>query len=286
MRAANQPVSWWGWHWEPPVPLSIVQILQAGNMPPRLAAMFWLAMERGASLIVAADPPSAGKTATLTALLSLTSPETVAYFTRGAGETFALPPRTDAHPTYILVNEMSDHLPVYSWDGYARRAFELLAEGYSLATTVHANTVDEVIAILRDEIRVPAEQIAGLTFIAPLHLDRDQEAGQLRRRVREVAFIQPGAGGDVAYRSIVRWDRDTDTFAILESTEDRQALARWCGLVPEALLAEIERREAFFQRLLAKGTSSIPEVNAAIERFYAAEVRPRPDGRPPGRRPA
>jgi len=286
MRAANQPVSWWGWHWEPPVPLSIVQILQAGNMPPRLAAMFWLAMERGASLIVAADPPSAGKTATLTALLSLTPPETVAYFTRGAGETFALPPRTDAHPTYILVNEMSDHLPVYTWDGYARRAFELLAEGYSLATTVHANTVDEVLAILRDEIGVPPEQATRLTFIAPLHLGRDPEGGQLRRRVREVAFIQPGAGGEVTYRSIVRWDAGTDTFAVLESEEDQQALAGWCGVAPETLLAEIERREAFFQRLLERGTASIPEVNAAIERFYAEEIRPRPDGRPSGRRPA
>jgi len=287
MRAANQPVSWWGWHWEPPVPLSIVQILQAGNMPPRLAAMFWLAMERGASLIVAADPPSAGKTATLTALLSLTPPETVAYFTRGAGETFALPPRTDAHPTYILVNEMSDHLPVYTWDGYARRAFELMTEGYSLATTVHANTVDEVLAILREEIGVPPEHIAGLTFVAPLYLDRDPAGGQgLRRRVREVAFIQPDADGDAAYRSIVRWDAGTDTFAILESDEDRLTLARWCGLAPEALLAEIAHREAFFQRLLANGTASIPEVNAAIERFYAEEIRPRPDGRPPGRRPA
>src|SRR3972149_4842704 len=201
--------------------------------------MFWLAMERGASLIVAADPPSAGKTAPLTAplslpppatappltaLLSLTPPETVAYFTRGTGETFALPPRTDAHPTYILVNEMSDHLPVYTWDSYARRAFELLAEGYSLATTVHANTVDEVLAILRDEIRVPPEQIAGLTFIAPLHLSHGPQGTS--RRVREVAFIEPTADGEVAYRSIVRWDAGTDTFAILESDEDRLALGR------------------------------------------------------------
>src|SRR3990172_9404310 len=154
MRAANQPVSWWGWHWEPPVPLSIVQILGAGNMPPRLAAMFWLALERGASLIVAADPPSAGKTATLTALLSLTPPETPG-------------------------------------DISARRAFELLAEGYSLATTVHANTVDEVLAILRNDIGVPPQHIARLTFIAPLHLGRDAQG--LRRRVQGVAFIQPGA---------------------------------------------------------------------------------------------
>ena len=276
MRAANQPVSWWGWHWEPPVPLSLVEILQAGNMPPRLAAMFWLAMERGASLIVAADPPSAGKTATLTALLSLTPPETLAYFTRGVGETFSLPPQTASHPTYMLVNEMSDHLPVYTWDSYARRAFELMAEGYSLATTVHADTVDEVLAILRDEIGVPPDQIAKLTFIASLHLSYGPGGTHsASRRVSEVALLQPGGGDGFAYRSIVRWDADTDSFAILESEEDREALAGWCDISVETLLGEMEKREAFLSRLIENGMSSIPEVNAAIERFYAEEIRPR-----------
>jgi len=285
MRAANQPVSWWGWHWQPPVPMSLVEILQAGNMPPRLAAMFWLAMERGASLIIAADPPSAGKTATLTALLSLTPPETVAYFTRGMGETFSLPPQTAAHPTYMLVNEMSDHLPVYTWDGYARRAFELMAEGYSLATTVHADTVDEVLAILRDEIGVPPDQIAKLTFIAPLHLGYSPAGtDSARRRVSEVAFLQPDGGDGLTYRSIVRWDADKDSFTILEAEEDREALAGWCGISTETLLSEMDKREAFLTRLVENGMSSIPEVNAAIERFYAEEIRPRPDGRPSGRR--
>ena len=27
---------------------------------------------------------------------------------------------------------MSDHIPVYTWDDNARRAFQLLADGYSL----------------------------------------------------------------------------------------------------------------------------------------------------------
>lgn len=281
MRAANQPVSWWGWHWEPPVPLSLVQILQAGNMPPRLAAMFWLAMERGASIIVAADPPSAGKTATLTALLSLTPPETVAYFTRGMGEPFALPPRADAYPTYILVNEMSDHLPVYTWDSYARRAFELMAEGYSLATTVHADTVDQVLGILGDEIGVPAEHVAKLTFIVPLHVSHKARGHvptppSARRRVAEVALLRPDTGNGVGYRSIARWDESDDAFAILESAEDLETLARWCGLPPEVLLGEMEKREAFLRRLVDGDASSIPEVNAAIERFYAEEIRPRP----------
>ena len=284
MRAANQPVSWWGWHWQPPVPMSLVEILQAGNMPPRLAAMFWLAMERGASLIVAADPPSAGKTATLTALLSLAPPETVAYFTRGMGETFSLPPRSAAHPTYILVNEMSDHLPVYTWDGYARRVFELMAEGYSLATTVHADTVDEVLAILQDEIGVPPDQIAKLTFIVPLHLGYGPGGTHsARRRVAEVAFLQPDGESGFAYRRLARWDADSDSFAVLESEDDRQAFAGWCGISTETLTGEMARREAFLTRLVEHGMSSIAEVNAAIERFYAGEPRARG---PASRRPA
>jgi hypothetical protein len=275
MRAANQPVSWWGWHWEPPVPMSLVEILQAGNMSPRLAAMFWVALERGASLIVAADPPSAGKTATLTALLSLVPPETVAYFTRGMGETFDLPPRTDAHPTYILVNEMSDHLPVYTWDGQARRVFELMADGYSLATTVHANTVDEVLAILKDEIGVPPDKISKLTFIVPMHLGNGPVGTHsVRRRVTEVAFLRPDEKDGLAYSSVARWEAETDSFGVLSSETHRKAFADWCGLSIDTLSSKLEKREAFLGRLVENGLSSIPEVSAAIERFYADEIRP------------
>jgi hypothetical protein len=274
MRAVNQPVSWWGWHWEPPVPMSIVEILQAGNMPPKLAAMFWLAMERGASLIVAADPPSAGKTATLTALLSLTPPDTVAYFTRGVGETFQVPPRSNDYPTYILVNEMSDHIPVYTWDDHARRVFQLLAEGYSLATTVHASSVDGVLSILRDELAVPPEHIGALTFIAPMHLSVEPGSMQPRRRVAEVALLQRGDNG-VGYRSIVRWDEASDEFAVLESDEDRQALAEWCGVSIGTLTEEMAKREEFLSRLVKTGLSDIPDVNAAIRRYYAEEIKSR-----------
>ncbi len=154
--------------------------------------------------------------------------------------------------------------------------FELMSEGYSLATTVHAETVDEVLAILRDEIGVPPEQIAKLTFIVPLHLSHSSAGvDSARRRVSEVALLRPDGDGDLAYRSIVRWDADTDSFSILESEEERRALADWCGIPAETLLSEMDKREAFLARLLENGMSSIPEVNAAIERFYVEEIRPR-----------
>jgi hypothetical protein len=280
MRVLNQPVSWWGWHWEPPVPMSIVELIKAGNLDARLAAMLWIGMERGASLIVAADPPSSGKTTTLTALLSFTPPETAVYFTRGMGETFALPPSSDSYPTYILINEMSDHIPVYTWDANARRAFELLATGYSLATTMHDETVEGVIRQLREDLLIPAAQIANLTLIIPLHLGTlsSPSAGartNSMRRIQEVAMLDL-VGEDLSVNRIAKWDLNSDSFDVLPKTEHREAFATWVGISVGELTAELDKREAFLGTLVSTGVTAIPEVNAAIESFYVEEIRPRP----------
>jgi hypothetical protein len=265
MRAVNQPESWWGWHgWDQPQALSIVEIMQAGTMPPRLAAAFWLGLERGASFAFAADPPGAGKTTVLTALLALAPPEMVAYFTRGWGETFALPPPSDDHPTYLMVNEMSDHLPVYSWGPYVVRAFELLGEGYSMCTTLHADTVEEVIAQLVDDAGVPREHLANLTFIVPLAIVRRE--AQALRRVRDVGLLGPGEGG-LAVRRIATWDERKDTFAVLATPEEQCAFAERLGIDPALIESELSRREAFLQRLLDDGVSDMPDVQAAIDSF-------------------
>jgi len=252
--------------------MSIIELIHAGNMSARLAAMLWIGLERGASIIVAADPPSSGKTTTLSALLTFTPPETAVYFTRGEGETFALPPQSDSNPTYILINEMSDHIPVYTWDDNARRAFELLAEGYSLATTMHDETVEGVIRQLHEDLSIPRTQTANVTFIIPLYVGR---LGGLMRRVQEVAFLQPDADG-LSVTVVATWDLSSDTFSVLAEREHREAFARWAGLRVDALEAELDKREGFLTTLLNTGVSSIPEVNTAIEGFYEQLIRPRP----------
>jgi hypothetical protein len=265
MRAVNRPQSWWGWHgWDHPIPLSIVEIIEAGTLPARLAAAFWVSMERGASFVFAAHPPGAGKTVLLTAILPFAPRDSLAYFTRGWGETFDLPLRDDKLPTYLLVNEMSDDLPVYSWGPYVIRIFELVAEGYTLGTTMHADTAQEVLEILQDEGGVPARHVARLTFVVPLVVSH-RERRPLRRVLEATLFDLHD--GELVLQQLARWDEASDSFSVLDSPEALSALSARLELDEETLAEELDRREAFLTRLVNDGISSIEAVEEAIEGF-------------------
>ena len=271
MRALNQPESWWGWHgYNHPEAMSITSIVRAGTVPSRVVAILWLAMERGASIVLAADPPGAGKTTILTALLAFTHPDAAVYFTRGWGETFRLPPRGDDDPpVYLLVNEISDHLPVYSWGPYVQRAFELMGEGYTLASTLHAETVDGVIEQLTDECDVPPQHIGRLAFVVPMFVGN--RGGQRLRRVSEVAVLEPlGAGYD--RHSIARWKTDEDTYDILTTPAEINAAARRLGMEDDDFIREVAAREQFIDSLIRDGVTAIDDVHERVARYSGYEV--------------
>lgn len=234
-------------------------------MDSRVAALFWVAMERGASLIIAADPPHSGKTTTLSALLTMTRPETLVYFTQGQGEQFLLPPISRSYDTYILINEMSDHIPVYTWDDNARRAFELLSEGYCLATTMHDTTTEGVLLQLERDLRVPKEQLAQLTFVVPMYIGRGGKG--IIRRVIEIAQVERNGDGYKLSR-LVEWQPEADTFITFADKSARDAFAAWARLAPADLEALIEERAGFLETLRNTGIREIPSVGAAIEAFY------------------
>ncbi len=120
---------------------------------------------------------------------------------------------------------------------------------------------------------MPPERIAMLTFIVPLNLSYEG-AGirSARRRVEEVAFIQPNGTKGFSRHRLARWHAASDSFDVLDGAKERQAFARWCDISEQTLMDEVDRRAEFLNRLMEEGTSSIPEVNAAIERFYEAEI--------------
>lgn len=272
MKALNQPESWWGWHgYNQPQALSITQIMRAGTFPPRIGAIFWLAMERGRSIILAADPPGAGKTTILTALLAFAKPETAVYFTRGWGETFRLPPiEAEDPPIFLLVNEISDHLPVYSWGPYVSHTFQLAAQGYSFASTMHAETVDGVIEQLVDECDVPEHLIGHVAFVVPMFVGH--ATGSRVRRVSEIAVLEPLAKSYDRH-SIARWDPDGDRFEVLTTPASINAATRRLGFEDEGeFLDALDKREKFLTELIRGNVTSIDDVQVRVLRFMGYDV--------------
>lgn len=269
MRALNQPTSWWGWHgWNHPQPMSVVEIIHAGTLSDEWAAAFWLGMERGASFIFAADPPGAGKTTLLTSLLPFALPDAAAYFTRGWGETFDLPPRPEGSaPVFLMVNEMSDHLPVYSWGPYVVRAFELLAQGYSLLTTMHADDCEEALAQLEEDNGVPRAHIGRLTFLVPLAVR--QREGRVIRRVAEVGLVSPDGSDGYTLQRLARWDTQRDALPPLDA-EGVQALAARLGLSQRELAGALETRASFLRRLAREGVFEGRAVQERVEAWQRA----------------
>jgi len=261
-RDYDMPVGWWGWNWEPPVPMSITQLLEAGNMDARTAALCGMTIEAHGSLLIAAEQPHSGKTTTLTALLDFLPNATRRIFIRGWAETFDFLGQTKPEATLLLANELSSHLPVYLWGAKAVRVFEALRRGYALASTLHADSSDEALAQLIGELGVDQRDLARVNLLMVMRIYATTGGGYARRVV-SVHRLVP-RGGTVTALPLVAHDERADSHEHEESAEIdllhslRQSAAR------EGLAEELERRAEHLTDLLARGCRAIPEVRAAL----------------------
>src|SRR6185312_1302692 len=106
------------------------------------------------------DPtPGVGKTTTLNALLGFLPAGTTLVYTLGMYEDFEFKSETQAETTCVLANEVSDHLRIYMWGRVARQLLRLPEENYAIATSCHADTVQDVLSMLTRDLRLPAEDV-------------------------------------------------------------------------------------------------------------------------------
>jgi hypothetical protein len=202
------------------------------------------------------------------------------------GTRAAMPPpdRSDPATTTLLVHEFSPHLPAYTWDIQARVAIRALQLGFTLAGTLHAESLREVMAELEaapvslgeDEIRrlglvlivrafgrPPIRRVVAAHYLRPL--ERDGQ-GHLQRRPPAV---------------LATWDQETDALDHFS----------W-GLGPELAprigmtQADFEQAQAARARhlsdLVASATFDFEQVQAAIADFrqsHPAASNPEPQTR-------
>ena len=114
------PEGWWGYHWAPPTPMSAVELIGTPAIDSRLMATLWAIVSRRRSVMLSSEAPQAGKTTTLSALVDFLPDDTTGIFVRGWWEEYDWLDEIESGTGYLLINEMSDHLPIYVWGRAAR----------------------------------------------------------------------------------------------------------------------------------------------------------------------
>lgn len=258
------------WHYDSRRPLSIAQLISASSVDVETAALIWLLLERGASFTVAGptDPkPGVGKTTVLNALFQLLPAETTLVYTSGMYEDFAFLHQPDIDPanTAVLCNEISDHQPFYMWGRVARHYLMLPMQGYRIATSVHADTIDDVIYMYHHELRLSSETVRRLGLV--VHIGIVGEESAPHRRWLTTHFLRSKADPErpdaIVPLVLSLWNERDDTFEHADqSTLDE--LADWARLPSQDFAIALEQRADCLQKLATKSDIGMDQMYEAI----------------------
>ena len=285
------PRARWAFRPVPPEPRSVVELVRSGTLDAELAATLWLLVEARVPLVVAAETSGTGKSTLLDALLDFLPAGTRAVELAGATETFdwlpqapelgwrrvrasggrRVQPPVRPDTTVLLIPELSDHLPTYTWGAEARIAVRAASIGYGLAATIHADSLDEVFdALRRPPVQLGDDELSRLGVVLVL---RSVAGG--RRRVVAAHYIRPvvrdvhGHVQRLGPAVLATWDPGHDRFEHFA----------W-GIIPELAQRverrpgdfelELDRRRDYLTDLTAAGVIGVEEVRHAIDGYRLA----------------
>jgi len=276
----HDPYERYYWHYESRRPLSMAQIIALQSVDAETAGLVWLLLECGASLTVAGptDPqPGVGKTTTLNALLQFLPEGTALVYMSGMYENFAFTriPEIDPNTTYALCNEVSDHLPIYMWGRIARRYLTLPGKGFHVATSVHADTINDVMQMYSNDLHLNTEDIRRLGLIVNIGLVG--RAYPPRRRWFTTHFVRPQADVQnpdaVIPIPISLWNEYDDTFEHADqATLDE--LAAYSGVAPQEFRKALKLRVDCLKDIAQGNGIAAREMFEAINALRAGSPQP------------
>ena len=282
----------WAFRPIPPEPRSIAELIGSGMLDAELAATIWLLVEARVPIVVAAEAQHVGKTTLLTALLDFLPPTTRLVELAGEDETFDWLPQASelgwpgvprpggagsdpVRPatTMLLVHELSDHTPAYTWGAAARVAVRAASIGYGLAATIHADALEEVFDQLRQRpVRLADDELShlGIVLVAR-RLDDGRRRVVAAHYVRPIARDQHGHLQRLGPAVLATWDPDEDAFEQF-GWGITPELARRVDRRAGDFEIEIERRRTYLGTLVAGGITEPEAVRAAIRDYRPAEA--------------
>lgn len=269
-----------------PDPFTPIDLVRFGSMSIDLLAWFWLIVENGHSLIFSGGTAS-GKTTALNAIcqfiphtakvvsiedtreVNLPHKNWIKSVTRsgsrneGAGEIGMfelLKAALRQRPEFILVGEVRGI--------EATVAFQAMATGHSVYSTMHADSARSVVYRLEnDPINIPRLVLQALDVIAIQAQVRVN--GKRARRVREVVEL---VGMDPATRELLTntvftWDPATDSFHYIGRSYLLERIAEERNWSEAQMLAEFKRRQDLIRLMDAGDVLSVGRLTELIRSY-------------------
>jgi flagellar protein FlaI len=259
-------------------PYSPIDLLDKKTVNSNILAFLWLAVENGASVLIAGGVGT-GKTTLLNSLLMFVPNElkiisiedtrelnlphanwvpsvTRIGFAKGYGEVSMFDLLKEAFrqtPNYVVVGE------VRGAEAYVM--FQGMASGIPAMGTMHAGRVEDVIYRLQTPpISLSPALIDTLDIV--IIMIHTREKGEAARRMKEVVEIESvdQTSGKARTNQVYHWSANEDSYEYSGTSYFLQEIAAHKGVEVTELLKELEKRKALLDWMQKKNISNFKDV--------------------------
>lgn len=269
-------------------PFTPTHLVEYNTISPEVAAYFWMAVENGASFILAGGT-ACGKTTSLNALclfippqmkivsiedtreINLPHPNWIASITRegsaesGEGSKVGMFDLLKAalrqRPEYILVGEIRGEEAIV--------LFQAMATGHTVYSTMHADSIFSVVHRLEgDPINIPRIQLQALDIVAIQGLLRiGKKRVRRMKKIVEVVGIDPTTD-DLLTNEVFSWNPRKDSFDYFGKGHVLDRIAEQRNWTDKELNEEFNRRRDVIRWMVDRGIKHYVEVGEVIAAYY------------------
>lgn len=269
-------------------PFTIADLIIFNTLSPEMAAYFWYAIERQASVIVVGGT-ACGKTVTINMLSMFIKPTAKIVSIEDTAELqlphenwlpsvvrtgFGVSGKVSEISLYDLLKNAMRQRPEYIIVGEVRGAeaytlVQAIATGHGGLATLHADSVEAAIHRLETEpMNIPRPLITTIDVVAVQSRVRLGDKSVRRIiSVSEIVGIDP-VTKELLTNEIFKWDPRTDSFLYSGRSYVLEKLVKRHGVAFDAAMKELENRKRLIQWMAHNQVRDYKDVVELIRSYY------------------